>query len=97
MKKYRVILHPGAETDINSLYEWGCRVWGKKRANEWIRELRETIRSQLTSIPLGCALAPESEKLDVPIRHLIVGRYRILFSIEKQEVTILHVRGPYVG
>lgn len=97
MKKYKVILHPDAETDINSSYEWGCRVWGEKRAKAWVRELRHTIRSRLTSMPLGCALTPESEELDVPIKHLIAGRYRILFTIERQKVTILHVRGPYVS
>lgn len=97
MKKYEVILHPDAETDIRSSYEWGCRVWGAKRAKAWIRELRQTIKSRLTSMPLGCPLAPESEELDIPIRHLIVGRYRILFIVKKRAVTILHVRGSYVG
>ena len=33
MKKYRVALHPDAETDISSSYQWGCRVWGQKQAN----------------------------------------------------------------
>ena len=28
MKKYKVILHPDAETDINSSFEWGCRLRG---------------------------------------------------------------------
>src|SRR5437773_1242583 len=28
MKKYKVILHPDAETDINSSFEWGSRAWG---------------------------------------------------------------------
>ena len=96
MKKYKVILHPDAEKDISSSFEWGCRVWGEKKAKAWVRELRRAS-SRLTSAPLGCALAPESEELDVPVRHLIVGRYRILFTLERRTVTILHVRGPYVG
>lgn len=28
MKKYKVILHPDAETDISSAFEWGRRRWG---------------------------------------------------------------------
>ena len=51
---------------------------------------------RLTSLPLGCALAPESEELGTSVRHLILGRYRILFIVEKRTVTILHVRGSYV-
>ena len=96
MKKYKVILHPDAETDIRSSFEWGCRVWGEKRAKAWLRELRRAT-SRLTSTPLGCALALESDELGVAVRHLIVGRYRILFTVERRRVTILHVRGPYVG
>jgi plasmid stabilization system protein ParE len=97
MTKYKVILHPDAETDINSAYKWGCQAWGEEKANAWVRELRRTIKSRLTSIPLGCALAPESEELDIPVRQLIVGRYRILFIVEKRVVTILHVSGAYVS
>ena len=97
MKKYKVILHPDAETDINSAYKWGCQVWGEEKAKAWVRGLRRTMRSQLTSMPLGCALAPESEELNIPVRHLIVGRYRVLFIVEKHAVTILHVRGAYVS
>jgi mRNA-degrading endonuclease RelE of RelBE toxin-antitoxin system len=33
--------------------------------------------------------------LGVSIRHLIVGRYRVLFSVSGKTVTILHVSGSY--
>ena|SRR3989442_2884588 len=97
MKKYRVILHPEAEDDISSSYEWGCRVWGKERARAWVRDLRRAIKERLTSMPLGCSVAPESDDLDTEIRQLIVHRYRVLFIVERKTVTILHVRGPYVA
>ena len=97
MKKYRVVLHPDAESDINSAYKWDRQVWGEKEAKAWAIELRRIIRSRLTSMPLGCAIAPESEELDIPVRYLIAGRYRVLFIVEKRVVTILHVRGAYAG
>ena|SRR6266478_4754266 len=97
MKQYKVILHPDAEADISSSYEWGCRVWGEKRARNWVCELRRTIKERLTSMPLACSVAPESDDLSVQIRQLIVQRYRVLFIVERRTVTILHVRGPYVG
>ncbi len=95
MKKYTVILHPDAELDIESSFKWGCRAWGEENAKLWARKLRRAIRKQLTSLPLACPLAPESEQLDVSIRHLIVGRYRVLFTVRGRTATILHVRGPY--
>ena len=96
MKKYTVVLHPDAETDIESSYQWGRRAWGLEQAKAWVRELRRTIKSRLTTQPLSCPLAPESQDLGIPLRQLIMQRYRILFILEKTTVTILHVRGPYV-
>ena len=95
MKKYKVILHPDAELDIESFFKWGCRAWGEENAKLWVRKLRRTFRKHLTSMPLACPLAPEGEQLSIPIRHLIVGRYRVLFTVRGRTVTILHVRGPY--
>ena len=95
MKKYKVILHSDAESDIESSFKWGCRAWGEKNAKLWVRELRRAIRKQLTSLPLACPLAPEGEELSVSIRHLITGRYRVLFTVRGRTVTILHVSGPF--
>jgi len=95
MKKYKVILHSDAESDIESSFKWGCRAWGQENAKLWVRKLRRAIRKQLTSLPLACPVAPESEQLGISIRHLIVGRYRILFTVKGNTVTILHVSGPY--
>ena len=94
MKKHRVILHPDAELDIELSFKWGCRAWGEENAKLWVRKLRLAIRKQLTSLPLACPLA-ESEQLNVSIRHLIVGRYHVLFTVRGRTVTILHVSGLY--
>ena len=97
MKRYKVILHSDAESDIESFFKLGCRAWGEENAKLWVRKLRRSITEQLTSLPLACPLAPESEPLGVSIRHLIVGRYRVLFTVTGRTVTILYVRGPYIG
>lgn len=96
MRKYSVIFHSEAETDINLIYQWGRRVWGYDQANAWARELQRAIKLRLTSLPLSCPLARESEDLGIAVRQLIVQRYRILFIVEKRTATILHVRGPHV-
>ena len=97
MKKYSVIFHPDAETDVSSSYQWGRGVWGDKRAKAWVQELQRAIKLRLTVLPLSCPLAPESDDLGIEVRQLIVQRYRVLFIIEKRVVTILHVRGPYAA
>ena len=97
MKKYKVILHPDAELDIESSFKWGCRAWGEENAKLWVGKLRRAIGKQLTSLPLACPLAPESDEIGVSIRHLIVGRYRVLFTVRGSTVTILHVSGSYTN
>ncbi|HAF22882.1 MAG TPA: type II toxin-antitoxin system RelE/ParE family toxin [Blastocatellia bacterium] len=97
MKKYSVIFHPDAETDISSAYQWGRQVWGDKQAKAWAQELQRFIKLRLASQPLSCPLAPESDDLGIAVRQLIVQRYRVLFIVEKKTATILHVRGPYAA
>ena len=97
MKKYKVILHSDAESDIESSFKWGCRAWREENAKLWVRKLRRAITKQLTSLPLACPLAPESGQLGVSIRHLIVGRYRVIFTVTGSTVTIPYVRGPYIS
>lgn len=97
MKKYSVIFHPDAETDVSSSYQWGRRVWGDKRAKAWARELERAIKLRLTSLPLSCPLAPESDDLGIAVRQLIVRLYRALFIVEKKMATILHPRGPFAA
>src|SRR5215216_3447322 len=95
MEKYKVILHSDAESDIESSFKWGCRAWGEQAAKLWVRKLRRAIRKQLTSLPLSCPVAPESEQLGASIRDLIVGRSRVLVRVRARRVTILHVSGLY--
>ena len=97
MKKYKVILHPDAETDISSAFEWGRHAWGEELARTWVRQLYRKLQERLTSAPLRCPVAPESEELGSSVRQLIDGRYRILFIVEKNTVTILHLKGAYVA
>lgn len=96
MKRYDVVFEDSAQTDVRGSYDWGCRVWGKKEAQRWVRELRTAVSRQLSLIPGGFPLAPENDAFSEEIRQMIVGRYRVLFTIKNRKVHVLHVRGPYV-
>jgi plasmid stabilization system protein ParE len=43
-------------------------------------------------MPERCSLAAESPVLGHEIRHLIVGSYRVLFTVRGDAVYVLHVR-----
>ena len=97
MKRYAVGFEESAQADVRESYDWGCRVWGKREAQQWIRQLRTAISQQLAIVPKGFPLAPEDEEFSEEIRQMVVGRYRELFTINGRKVQVLHVRGAYVG
>lgn len=47
-------------------------------------------------MPKGFPIAPENDEFAEEIRQMIVGRYRILYTIRKRKVHVLHVRGAYL-
>lgn len=97
MKRYAVVFEESAQEDVRESYDWGCRAWGKREAQQWARQLRTTISQQLAIVPKAFPLAPEDDEFFEKIRQMDVGRYRVLFTIKGRKVHVLHVRGPYVG
>ena len=95
MAKYRVVVHSEAENDIALSYRWGIKTWGEDKAKRWVIKLRKIIATRLSTLPMACPVAPESEELGLPVRQPIIQRYRVLFLVNQHTVTILHVRGPY--
>ena len=96
MKRYVVVFEESAQADVRGSYDWGCRVWGKREAQQWVRELRTAIFKQLSLVPKGFPLAPEDDDFSEEIRQLIVSRYRVLFTIRKHTVHVLHIRGAHI-
>ena len=95
MKRYTVVFEESAQADVRKSYDWGWRFWGKKEAQRWVRELRTTVLRQLSILPKGFPVAPENDEFSEEIRQMVVDRYRVLFTIRKGKVHVLHIRGPY--
>ena len=97
MKRYTVVFAESAQENVRESYDWGCRAWGKKEAKLWARQLRTAVLTQLALFPKRFPLAPEDDEFSAEIRQMIVGRYRVLFTIKGRKIHVLHVRGSYVG
>ena len=97
MKRYTVVFEETAQADVRESYDWGCHVWGKKEARRWVRKLRIAVIKQLSLVPKGFPLAPENEEFAEEIRQMVVGRYRVLFTIRRRHVHVLHVRGAHIS
>lgn len=92
--KYRVEITPEAEAELTEAYIW-IRGYSSVSATTWLRGIREAFDS-LSQYPIRCQLAPESEYFRQEIRQLLYGRrggtYRVLFAINEDVVSILHIR-----
>lgn len=93
--KYRVVITPAAEADLRAAHRF-IRRDSPSAAKEWTRGIRKKIRS-LANRPLRAPLAPEAAYFDEPIHELFYGSgnrgtYRILFTIIRDTVFVVHVR-----
>jgi plasmid stabilization system protein ParE len=92
--EFQVIILPSAERDIGEAYEW-LAVQNEEAAILWYNRLLEVVAS-LATFPERCPLASESGYFNVEIREILHGRrqhkYRILFTVRKGAVYVLHVR-----
>ena len=85
-----------ARQDVQQIYDWiGARsVDGAEQWLERFEQVTETLRVN----PFLCPIAPESERLQVEVRHILFrtrnGRtFRAIFTVTEDQVRILRIRG----
>ena len=90
MKTYQLNIKPTAESDIRERYE---QIYSEspENAEAWYTDLITAIQS-LKQLALRCPIADEDAEFNLGIRHLIVGRYRVLYFVDGAAVEILHIR-----
>lgn len=97
MDKFTVDLSDTAFEDLDSSFEWGCENWGREQAAKWYFEIKDGIEERLSLSPFGYPIAPDADEYDVEVRQMVISRYHIIFNVDGKKVTVLHIRGPYVG
>ena len=93
MKEYRVNIKPTAEKDLARRYLQIAED-SPENAINWYLGLVDTIES-LDVMAERCPIAPEDADLQLGIRHLVVGHYRVLYRINDNQVDLLHI--PHSG
>jgi plasmid stabilization system protein ParE len=90
MTTYRVEPTDKALVDAGEAYFW-INEGSEGGALRWYEGLMKAFRS-LEKNPLRCPPAPESAFFEEEIRQLIYGKYRILFTVEGETVSVLRIR-----
>lgn len=87
---YKVEITEKAQAEAREVVRWIAE-HSPEKAGLWHFELTRKVDS-LENFPARCPLAPESKTHGQEMRHLIFGKYRILFIIEDETVYVLRVR-----
>jgi plasmid stabilization system protein ParE len=91
---YKVEVSRTADAEADQAYEWIAKS-APVAARRWYQGLLQAIRS-LANNPARCPLAPEDEYFPEEIRNLLYGKrksiFRVLFTIRRDTVYVLHVR-----
>jgi plasmid stabilization system protein ParE len=92
---FRVSQTQEVDHELESILFWLRTEEAGDAGLRWFKRLAKALES-LREFPKRCPIAPESIDSPVEVRQLVFGRkphfYRILFTIELDTVTVLHVR-----
>jgi plasmid stabilization system protein ParE len=92
--KYRIEMTAEAVAELHDAYLW-IRNDSPNHAVRWRLRILEAMQT-LANMPERCEIAPESEHFHQEIRQLLFGKksgvYRILFTIDRDVIYILHIR-----
>lgn len=86
---FRVEITEPAELDAKEAVRWISQ-YSPEKATLWYFDFLEAADS-LQDFPFRCPTAPESTA-ECELRHLLFGKYRMIFFIDDESVFILHVR-----
>ena len=97
MSSFRVVLSEEARSNVGAIYDWIAARSGQG-AGRWYSAFLKVLNSLSRSAD-RCAVAPETRHFSEVIRNIAFrmrsGRtYRVLFTIDGQDVHVLFVRGP---
>ena len=88
--KFRVNVQAQAINDLEELHE-GLAQFSDSAAARLLQLLEKSLDS-LADFPKRHPIAPESTNSAIEIRNMLVGNYRVLFTIIGGTVNILRVR-----
>lgn len=84
---YSIFITRHAKNDLAEIYDY-IAADSPTGAAAFVLELEEKI-STLATLPERAPLIPENSLLGAEYRHLIHGRYRIIFRVYKDSVIVL--------
>jgi len=87
--KFKVEIAESAEKDLEEIWTYITQE-SPQAASLFVLELERQAHT-LETFPKRCSLIPENEFLGGSYRHLLVGKYRVIFRIAGKRVFVLRI------
>ena len=88
---YRIHINAAAAVDLVNIHDYLAEKSSPEVADRDTVLLEKAIAS-LSEFPRRYALAPEAAIHNKEVRHIVVGKYRVLFMIIMETVDIVRIR-----
>lgn len=88
---HKVRITSEAEADLRSIGDYIVAQHAPEAARRFVKSLRRRITS-LKTFPEGYGKAPEAEAAGVDLKQMMHGMYRVLHTVDGNDVTIHAVR-----
>jgi plasmid stabilization system protein ParE len=82
-------MRPAALADLNNI-QGSLSAYSEQTADRTYALIKDGILS-LEDFPRRFALAPESSRATIEIRHLVIGNYRVIYTIAYEAVRVLRI------
>ena len=88
--KYKVRVTDRGMQEIQAAAEYIAQD-SPEASQRWRRAIRERILG-LNVFPLRYGMAPEAQDLEVSLRQMLFGSYRVLYTVTDKEVVVWGIR-----
>jgi plasmid stabilization system protein ParE len=92
---YKLIVSDRAKQDRDRAFDWYLKNYSQEFAARWYEGISEAIEA-LSREPMRCHKAAENDRFPFTLYEKLYGRrmhkHRILFRVELDVVSILHIR-----
>ena len=76
-----------AEQELHNIYTYSLEKWGKKQADEYLKQLEDAFHLLLNNPHLG----KQRNELKQGYRSLIIQKHSIFYRINNNEINILRI------
>lgn len=83
----KLVISPAAQDDIKGIYQYGCMHWGKKRAFQYVSQLKKQLWQLLEHPEIGLLRS----ELSPIMRSFSLEKHIIFYCIKKEQIEVVRL------